>query len=1030
MSQPPPSSFPSHLATRFGPASTMQALPSPGYISTRSAEVILSDVRPIKLKLEALQSINVLLDEFLYSILSAARSLATDKLKSALLKVLPTSLGKEALLEAEVELKAYWERTTSPRPLAPSRSAESGQFDLQWSFELLRLKCEAYSTMNDSDEDAEAERRLQLRMEAAGSSSPPNPSHLAPAALYLTAILEAICEHVLSNVSRVAARDSARTLATIQDLFTALGEDDALYGTLKSMKAYEQIESLSKAQRPRRSKSFSRSTDRTAPRTSTSSPTPSRVRLSTDSSRSGAPTVVESRRTSVEKAKATKIFHSRSLSDRERPEPEVAALARSQSEIGINRELSPASNEFEDDEELQHEFDELMRSGATMKVSLTPDRLKSMEERSERERGSRRAAAQVAEKLSTGTGGGGGVPTGDSKRSSSGRPTLRHVDSIIEDDEDTGSSNHASSGSGSAAPAFQSNAASVVSARMRNTSFTASSSSPAMMRAADQRLRSISISNVPHPRHEDGISRKAGTKPSQSSRTGLQNTMPSAGQGGLQKRTRKMGRNRESMDLDDIMNASDNDEAFVEVPDDSSTHRTPTTPRRETVPISPRTPHVSKAAQDLIAFLEAGPPNEPAYNPSMNASVISFESSKTRSGRLQRMMSRLTLGGSKESLNGSIPEEPRSLSRKSSTKLNVTSTPPPSFKTSSLASKRSVTDISHSKNPYPNVIVATPPPRPVLQTAAAILAEPSSTTSSLHTSREDDSSQTSSLNRRSTRKAVPTFEDSAISPANSTAHEDVRSPVSLNGNRSISRDTDGTSLTSQTAVRKLIPLNGHPVKIDTSESSLHPHSIVSPVGRKSPHSHSKAESGYGSRSASRSPVTPSELLPSSTPPSAPPAPAIPTTDVDNLRRLMSAATSAAECRLLVDMFLAKNGFAAQDTVAQPEEATTASLEDALAAATRGTDEIERGLVALFLGGGVREVDSGVHLQVGPAPGGTHESGHESARSGRAEHEPGASEPEPEFDGTRAREPTPGAVPAREGVALGGRPTSRARGDAP
>lgn len=46
--------------------------------------------------------------------------------------------------------------------------------------------------MNDSDEDAEAERRLQQRMEAAGSSSPPNPSLLAPAALYLTAILECV----------------------------------------------------------------------------------------------------------------------------------------------------------------------------------------------------------------------------------------------------------------------------------------------------------------------------------------------------------------------------------------------------------------------------------------------------------------------------------------------------------------------------------------------------------------------------------------------------------------------------------------------------------------------------------------------------------------------------------------------------------------------------------------------------------------------------------------------------------------------
>lgn len=99
----------------------------------------------------------------------------------------------------------------------------------------------------------------------------------------------------------------------------------------------------------------------------------------------------------MEKAKAAKIFHSRSLSDRERHEPAVAALARSHSEIGISREVSAAEFEAsprvslvpcsllttisQEDEELQQEFDELMRSGATMKVSLTPDRLKSMEVR-------------------------------------------------------------------------------------------------------------------------------------------------------------------------------------------------------------------------------------------------------------------------------------------------------------------------------------------------------------------------------------------------------------------------------------------------------------------------------------------------------------------------------------------------------------------------------------------------------------------------------------------------------------------------
>ena len=122
------------------PLSTMP-VQCPSYISARSAEVILSDVRPIKLEPDALHAINVLLDEALYSILSTARSLATERLKAALLKVLPTSLGKEALLEAEVELKAYWDRTGSVRsPLSP-RHGETPAFDLQWSFEVSTRIC-------------------------------------------------------------------------------------------------------------------------------------------------------------------------------------------------------------------------------------------------------------------------------------------------------------------------------------------------------------------------------------------------------------------------------------------------------------------------------------------------------------------------------------------------------------------------------------------------------------------------------------------------------------------------------------------------------------------------------------------------------------------------------------------------------------------------------------------------------------------------------------------------------------------------
>ncbi|TBU43298.1 hypothetical protein BD309DRAFT_864596 [Dichomitus squalens] len=950
----------------------------PSYISARSAEVILSDVRPIKLKPDALHSINVLLDETLYSILTTARSLATDRLKAALLKVLPTSLGKEALLEAEVELKAYWDRTGSARPLPSGRNGDSKEFDLQWSFELLRLKCEAYSTMNDSDEDAEAEKRLQQRMEQAGSSSPPSPALLSPAALYLTAILEAICEHVLSNVSRVAARDSSRTLATVQDLFTALGEDDTIFGMFKAMKVYAHIEGLSRAQaqRPRRSKSFSRSTDQknAAPRTSTSSPlngesvatngttTASAIapggssRMSTDSQKST--TVVgssESRRTSMEKVKGAKIFHSRTPSDKQhaRDDSASAALARSASENGINREHGP---EFEasEDEELQQEFDELMRSGATMKVSLTPDRLKSMEvykqERFERERLSRRGT-QSADNIQDGS-----LPLPEPRpRTTTGRSSIRHVDSIVEDEEEhSSSSNHAAVASPTS---LQSNAASA-SARMRNTSFTATSAGSRP--PSDQRLRSISISNVPHPRDKDGITRRVSNSNGTSragGRTGSQNAAPPPPSAGMPKRTRKKQVNRESMDLDEIMAGSDGEDVDVEEV------RPPAS-----LPASPRTPggsrpHISKAAQDLIAFLEEGPPEEPSYSSSVNASVISFESTKTRSGRLQRMMSRLTLGGSRESLNGSISEEqpktPRSLSRKGS-KMGMVTSPPPSYKGGSLQSKRSIPNVSV----YPNVIVATPPPRLPLQnsqTSSSLASPPVSATSSLHTSNEDVafSSQHSSLSRRTTRKAVPPLDD--VVSLSSTVGESVfEGRPAVNGNRRAQVDDqgkDGTSSPIPPVVRRSVVLNGHPVKLDTSEPSLHPRaaSITSPTSTSDRKSiHGKSESGYASRSTSRSPITPSERLP----PPPPPAPTIPPADAENLRRLLEAATSADECRLLVDLFLVKNGFALKESVASSPAADTAGLavgtgklEDALALAAREAQEVERGLVALFLGGG-------------------------------------------------------------------------------
>lgn len=42
--------------------------------------------------------------------------------------------------------------------------------------------------------------------------------------------------HLLSNTGRVASRDSSRSSATLLDLYTALCEDDSIYGLFKIMK--------------------------------------------------------------------------------------------------------------------------------------------------------------------------------------------------------------------------------------------------------------------------------------------------------------------------------------------------------------------------------------------------------------------------------------------------------------------------------------------------------------------------------------------------------------------------------------------------------------------------------------------------------------------------------------------------------------------------------------------------------------------------------------------------------------------------
>ena len=61
---------------------------------------------------------------------------------------------------------------------------------------LLRLKCAAYSTLNGGDEDTKAEARVMEKMRDTGAA-PFSPFRIAPASLYLTAIIEYVLNPLL-----------------------------------------------------------------------------------------------------------------------------------------------------------------------------------------------------------------------------------------------------------------------------------------------------------------------------------------------------------------------------------------------------------------------------------------------------------------------------------------------------------------------------------------------------------------------------------------------------------------------------------------------------------------------------------------------------------------------------------------------------------------------------------------------------------------------------------------------------------------
>jgi hypothetical protein len=781
----------------------------------------------MKLKVEALRSVNAFLDELLWNILSLSRSLSTDRIKTSLLKILPTTLGKEALLEAEVELKAYWERTI-PTP-NPTAIIEGEQFPLQWSFELLRLKCEAYSTLNDSDEDVNSENRLSERMRDLGHVLTPPAALVAPAALYLTAIIEYICEHLLSNISRVVARDSSRTSATPHDLFVALCEDSTVYDTFRSMKVYSHIENLQKSSRPRRSKSFSHDKLVTTSRTSSqhsdlsstlreSNSAQSRIRMSSESIGFGATTVQSPSRGSLERAKVKLFGHSRTPSENG---VESQSLHR-KSDLGYADSTNGSLVDVEQDQVLKDEFDELMRSGTTMKVSLTPDRLKSMEvyNKEKNRRGTTRHSANKRDVVNGHHDETLLVIPFDSKRLP--RPSnLKHVDSIVEDEEDF----------------LTASSVAVMSLPATPQSHKFPIPPPV---DANGRLRSMSTSQASGPPkllHKSSWSSISKTRTPISKKRDLPGSKHLEASGNLT-RARKPQRNIENMDLDEVMNGSDDEDEESAPP---SSYKLPI---KAVVLAGPK---MSATTRELIDFLAEGPPQE-LQEPQRLVSAVP-SSPKAKPGRLGRMMSRLTGGPSTERL------------REESSVQRTAYFSSPAITKGAGNTQQSLLSAAKS---LPGVIVGTPPRPPRAVQPITPISPPLSPSYDKLEAEELQPPQATHNKVTAVRKPVPTFE-----PVKAADPMRLAPPPSRHSSRASSIQSISTG-------------------------SVLPNGRVNGSGTKRGPSQSSRTDGDATTKVEDEIVKP--------------APSLTKDRAQELRRLLANATNADECRVLVDMFLARIGF--------------------------------------------------------------------------------------------------------------------------
>jgi hypothetical protein len=197
------------------------------YVCQRAAHAIIAEFGPLRVSSDALSAINLFLDEFLALLIMSATSLDLVLLKTAVLQLLPHSLGKNSLVEAEIELKHQIE--AEQHDFTSYEKMRSTVYPPEQIIPLLQLACTDYCTLAAENNNSNA-----LFQNGAITIAP-------VVVIYVTAIVEHIAEYLLNSVAITADQADAEHIR-VKEVLLALLDDPQVSKLFRRMNLKEKLE--------------------------------------------------------------------------------------------------------------------------------------------------------------------------------------------------------------------------------------------------------------------------------------------------------------------------------------------------------------------------------------------------------------------------------------------------------------------------------------------------------------------------------------------------------------------------------------------------------------------------------------------------------------------------------------------------------------------------------------------------------------------------------------------------------------------